>query len=109
VEVNKFGFSFDYQIAIFFEIGENEWEKNMVIPLVEFRLKEMNIKLGDIIGELIALMCYHKSTKWSGVIKLYLKPQRLTRWGSFKSSAPSFSNSMRINSKGKKYIKHIIP
>jgi hypothetical protein len=43
------------------------------MPLVENRLKEMSIDLGDIIGEPIALMCYHKTTKWSGVIKLHLK------------------------------------
>ena len=61
VEVDKFGFSFDYQIAIFFEMGENDWEKYTVMPLVESRLKEMNIELGDTIGEPIALMCYHKT------------------------------------------------
>jgi hypothetical protein len=73
VEVDKFGFAFDYQIAILFELGKTEWEKYTVMILVETRLKEMNIELGDVIGEPIALMCYHKSTKWSGVIKLHLK------------------------------------
>ena len=73
VEVDRFGFSFDYHIAIYFEMGEIEWEKYTIMPLVENRLKEMSIDLGDTIGEPIALMCYHKSTKWSGVIKLHLK------------------------------------
>lgn len=66
-------FSFDYHIAIYFEMSEIEWEKNTIMSLVENRLKEMSIGLGDITGEPIALMCYHKSTKWSGVIKLHLK------------------------------------
>jgi hypothetical protein len=43
------------------------------MSLVEPRVKEVNIKLGNIIGELIALICYYKSTKWSGIIKLHLK------------------------------------
>jgi hypothetical protein len=73
VEVDKFGFSLDYHVAIYFEMGEIEWEKDTIMPLVEDRLKEMSIDLGEIIGEPIALMCYHKSTKWSGVIKLHLK------------------------------------
>ena len=43
------------------------------MDLVVERLKEMNIKLGEDIGEPIALMCYHKSIIWSGVIKLHSK------------------------------------
>jgi hypothetical protein len=54
-------------------MGKKKWKKNSVMPLVESRVKEVNIELGDIIRELIALICYHKSTKWSGVINLYLK------------------------------------
>ena len=37
------------------------------------RLATMNIKLGDLIGKSIAIMCYHKSTTWSGTIKLHLE------------------------------------
>ena len=88
VEVDKFGFSFDYQIAIIFEMGENEWEKDTVMPLVESRLKEMDIKLGDIIGKPIALMCYHKSTKWSGVIKLHLKTPEIDGVGLLQGLRP---------------------
>ena len=62
VEVDKFGFSFDYQIAILFEMGEKEWARDTIMDLVELRLKEMNIELGNNIGESIALMCYHKIT-----------------------------------------------
>jgi hypothetical protein len=39
---------------------------------VKERLTIMNIKLGELIGEPIAIMCYHKSTTWSGTIKLHL-------------------------------------
>ena len=56
-------------IAISFKMNENEWENDTIMSLVENRLKEMNIDLGDIIGEPIALICYYKFTKWSGVIK----------------------------------------
>lgn len=63
MEGDKFGFSFDYQIAIFFHMGENKWKKNTVMSLVEFTLNDMNIELANIIGESIALICYHKSTK----------------------------------------------
>ena len=56
----------------------------MVMYLVESRLKEMNIKLGDIIGKPIALMCYHKSTKYSGVIKIYLKMPEIDGLGLLK-------------------------
>ena len=37
------------------------------------RLFIMNIELGELIGELVAIMCFHKSTIWSGTIKLHLK------------------------------------
>jgi hypothetical protein len=88
VEVDKFGFAFDYQIAILFELGENEWEKDIVMVLVETRLKEMQIELGDVIGEPIALMCYHKSTKWSGVIKLHLRTPEIDGVGLLQGLRP---------------------
>ena len=105
VEVDKFGFSLDYQIAIIFEMGEKEWEKDIIMPLVENRLKEMEIDLGDTIGEPIALMCFHKFTLWSGVIKLHLSNPRLTGWAFSKDSARSFSNWTREKIKGVKSAK----
>ena len=54
-------------------MGEKYWEKNTILSLVEAKLKEMNIKLWEIIGEPIAIMCFHKSTKWSEIFKLHLK------------------------------------
>ena len=88
VEVDKFGFSFDYQIAILFEMGEKEWEKETIMSLVEERLKEMNIELGEVIGEPIAIMCFHKSTKWSGVIKLHLKTPEIDGIGLLQGLRP---------------------
>ena len=39
---------------------------------IKERLTLINIKTGDLIGEPIAIMYYHKSTTWSGTIKLHL-------------------------------------
>jgi hypothetical protein len=33
----------------------------------------MSIELGELIGETIAIMCFHKSTIWSGTMKFHLK------------------------------------
>ena len=63
VEVDAFGFSLDYQIAIHFEMGEQTWTNDTTMELVVARLKEMDIALGDDIGEPVALMCYHKTIK----------------------------------------------
>ena len=63
-------------------------EKDVILPLVEARLKEMGIELGDIIGEPIALMCYHKSSKWSGVIKLHLKTPEIDGVGLLQGLRP---------------------
>jgi hypothetical protein len=40
---------------------------------VKERLKTMNIELGKLIGEPIAIISFHKSTLWSDTIKLHLK------------------------------------
>ena len=72
MEVDENGFSFDYQVAINFELKEIKWEKYIIMNKVIERLAKMDIKTGDLIGEPIAIMCYHKSTTWSGTIKLHL-------------------------------------
>ena len=33
----------------------------------------MNFKTRDLIGEPVAIICYHKSTTWIGTIKLHLE------------------------------------
>ena len=44
IEVDENGFSFDYQIAIHFEIKEVKWEKDVIMGKVKERLAIMNIK-----------------------------------------------------------------
>ena len=73
VEVDENGFALDYQIAIAFEIGELKVSKEKVMEKVKERLKKMKIIIGSMIGEPIAIMCYHKSTTWSGVVKIHLQ------------------------------------
>lgn len=72
VEVDEHGFSFDYQISVQFELKDAQWEKNVIMGKVNERLTKMNIKTRELIGEPIAIMYYHKSTTWSGTIKLHL-------------------------------------
>ena len=73
VEVDENGYSLDYQISIHFELKDTKWEKDIIMDKVRERLTKMNIKTGELIGEPIAIMCYHKSTTWSGTIKLHLE------------------------------------
>ena len=73
VEVDENDFALDYQIAISFEIGNLKVSKESVIEKIKERLKKMKIAIGSMIGEPIAIMCYHKSTTWSGVVKIHLQ------------------------------------
>jgi hypothetical protein len=72
MEVDENGYSYDYQIAVNFELNETKWEKDVIMNKVKERLDIMNITTGDFIGEPIAIMCYHKFTSWSGTIKIHL-------------------------------------
>ena len=40
---------------------------------IKTRLHKMKSEVGDMIGESIAVMCYHKSKNWSEVVKIHLK------------------------------------
>ena len=73
VEVDENGFALDYQIAISFEIGNLKVSKESVMEKVKERLKKMKIAIGSMIGEPIAIMCYHKSITSSGVVKIHLQ------------------------------------
>ena len=73
VEVDEHGFALDYQIAIFFEIGNLKVLKESVMEKIKERLKKMKIATSSMIGEPIAIMCYHKSTTWNGVVKIHLQ------------------------------------
>ena len=59
VEVDKFGFSFDYQIAITFELGDKGWEKDTILSLVESRLKEMESRLNKTRGGYKGTHCHN--------------------------------------------------
>jgi hypothetical protein len=73
VEVDEGGFALDYQIAIAFELNERNISRDEIYAKTEARLKAMDIQLGEILGEPIAVLCFHGSKRWSGIIKLYLK------------------------------------
>ena len=73
VEVDEHGFTLDYQIAISFEIGDLKLPKEVILEKVKERLNKMKIEVGELIGEPIAVFCFHKSSIWSGVVKIHLK------------------------------------
>ena len=73
VEVDEGRFSLDYQIAITFELFERNISKDEIYAKTKARLEDMNIELGEILGEPIAILCFHGSKRWSGTIKLHLK------------------------------------
>lgn len=73
VEVDEDGFSCDYQVSIHFELGDRKWERDVIMHKVKERLTKMKIELGDLIGKPIIILCFHKTTWWSGIIKLHLK------------------------------------
>ena len=77
VEIDENGFAFDYQVAITFELCERTLLRDEIYAKTEERLKAMKIDLGEILGEPIAILCFHGSKRWSETIKLHLKnPQK---------------------------------
>ena len=73
VEIDEGGFALDYQIAITFELCERNLTRDKIYAKTIERLNKMNIQLGDILGEPVAILCFHGSKRWSGTIKLHLK------------------------------------
>ena len=73
VEIDEGGFALDYQIAITFELCERNLTRDEIHSKTIERLKKMDIELGDILGEPVAILCFHGSKRWSGTIKLHLK------------------------------------
>jgi hypothetical protein len=73
VEVDEHGFALDYQIAIAFGLCDRNLTKDEIYAKTEARLEKMNIQLGEMLGEPIAILCFHRSKRWSGTIKLHLK------------------------------------
>ena len=73
IEVDEYGFALDYHVAILFELEDIVLLKDDVMNMVVARLKHMHIEVGSILGEPIAIMCYHGSKRWSGAVKIHLK------------------------------------
>ena len=88
VEVDENGFSLDYQIGIIFELGIEKWSREVVMNMVVARLLKMDIELGEILGESIAIMCFHKTDTWSGVIKIHLKNPKVDAVALLQGSRP---------------------
>jgi len=88
VEVDEYDFALDYQVAIFFEIGEKYITRDEIFELTKERLKIMNIEVGQVLDEPIAIMCFHGSRKWSGTIKLHLKHPEINGYGLLRGLRP---------------------
>ena len=73
VEMGDHRFTLDYHIFIHFEIERRELDRDVIHNLTNDRLKAMRIEVGEVLGESIAVICFHETKRWSGVIKLHLK------------------------------------
>ena len=73
VEVSDHEFALDYHISIHFEIERIELDIHVILNLTNDRLKTMRIGVGEILGEPIAVLCFHGTKRWNGVIKFHLK------------------------------------
>ena len=73
VEVGDHRFALDYHISIHFEIKRREFDRDVILNLTNDRLKTMIIDVEKILGEPIAVICFHGTKRWSGVIKFHLK------------------------------------
>ena len=73
IEVDEHGFALDYQIAISFKIGDLKLSKEVILKKVKEGLNKMKIEVEELIEESIAMLCFHKSSTWSGVVKSHLK------------------------------------
>ena len=81
VKVGENGFALDYHISIHFEIEGIELDRDVILNLTNDRLKTMRIEVGEILGEPIAVLCFHGTKRWSGVIKLHLKNPETDGYG----------------------------
>lgn len=81
VEVGDHGFALDYHISIHFEIERIELDRDVILNLTKDRLKTMRIEVGEVLGEPIAVLCFHGTKRWSGIIKLHLKNPEMDGYG----------------------------
>ena len=59
VEVGEKGFALDYHVSIHFEIEIIELNRDVILNLTKHRLKIMKIEVGEVLGEPIAVLCFH--------------------------------------------------
>ena len=88
VEVGDYGFTLDYHISIYFEIERRELDRDVILNLTNDRLKAMGIEVEEVLGELIVVICFHGTKRWSGVIKLYLKNPKTDENGILRGLRP---------------------
>ena len=76
IEVNpKTSLSLDYHILLHFEKPTTPFSQDQVMKKLLMRFQAMEIHLGDLIGEPIAVLCHGPKTArvWSGMAKVHLK------------------------------------
>ena len=76
IEVNpKTNLSLDYHILLHFEKPNTPFSHDQVMKKLLMRFQTMDIQLGDLIGEPIAVLCHGPKTArvWSGLAKIHLK------------------------------------
>ena len=76
IEVNpKSHLSLDYHILLHFEKPINPFSQDQIMKKLLMRFQTMDIQLGDLIGEPIAVLCHgpKNARVWSGMAKVHLK------------------------------------
>ena len=56
-------------------------DRDVILNLTKERLKAMKIEVGEVLGEPLAVLCFHGTKRWSGVIKLHLKNPKMDGYG----------------------------
>ena len=76
IEVNpKSYLSLDYHILLHFEKPSTPFTQDQIMKKLLLRFQTMEIQLGDLIGEPIAVLCHgpKNARVWSGMAKVHLK------------------------------------
>ena len=74
VEINQeTRLTWDYHIILHFERSKTNFTQDQITKKVLLRLEKMKIKIGDDIGEPIAVFCHTNTKVWSCIVKLHLK------------------------------------
>ena len=88
VEVGDHEFTLDNHISIHFELEGRELDRDVIFDLTNDRLRSMKIEVGEILVEPIAIICFHGTKIWSGVIILYLKNPEIDGYGLLRELRP---------------------